>query len=114
MSVPSRSRKMAGEVSLGGPVILKARRQFFARDRRRTHFADYDRARVIGDIGCFDCRRVATKRKSKQRDGSVAGAGNVEHLSRFCRDMMRLFPTLEKHHTVLAESDKEQLRLPFF
>src|SRR5438105_14275769 len=106
MSVPSRSRKMAGEVSLGSPVILKARHQFFARDRRRSHFAEYDRARVIGDLGGFDCRPVAAKRKGKQRDGSIAGAGTVEHLSGFCPDLMTLFRGLEKHHPVLAEDDK--------
>src|ERR1035437_10577335 len=68
---------------------------------------------MVGDIGGFDRSRPAAESQGKQSNGSVAGAGNVEHLARFGRDVMRRLVMLEKHHSVLAQGDENKLRRPF-
>src|ERR1051326_8030998 len=101
MMVPSRSTKTARDFDLL-EVIFEAGDQFVARHSGGSKFADHNRARVIGDLRSFERRGIADKREREYRDGGVACAGNVEHIARLCRNVMRMFPFLEKHHALFA------------
>src|SRR3954469_7503611 len=113
MSVPSRSRKTAGQLSLDEPVIFKTGEQFGRRHRCRAEFADNDSAGVIGEVRGLDSRGVADKSEGEQSDCGIARARDVKDLARFCRNMVRLLAPLEKHHALLAQRDQQKLALPF-
>src|SRR4051794_20830206 len=113
MSVPSRSRKTAGQLSLLEPVIFETGAEFLRGHRRRPKFADDDRAGVVRDFGSLSRGRVTTERKGEEGNRRVARAGHVENLLSFRRDVMRLFSTLKQHHSLFAEGDEKKLRLPF-
>ena len=91
MIVPSRSRKTAGLIrSARSSSFLKTGASIRrGRHRRRSKFSDDDGAGVIGNFRRLDRRRAATERESKERDRGVAGAGNIEDLLRFRRDVVR-------------------------
>src|SRR4051794_20939299 len=108
MSVPSRSRKTAGQLSLGEPVIFEAGGQFRRRNRRGAELGHDHGAGVIGDLRSFDGGRVAAKSESEQGNRSVACPGDVEHLTRFRWNMKRLSASLKKHHALFSERDEKQ------
>src|SRR6266404_258242 len=112
MIVPSRSIKTAGGFS-SSEIMLEAREKFIARDSSGAKFADDNGAAVISNFGCFNRSGVANERESEKRDGSVARAGNVKNLTRFCRNMMPRFVALKKHHALFAERDENVFRVPF-
>src|ERR1051325_6066894 len=93
-------------------VMFEAGDQLVAGDGSGPEFADYDRARMICDLRSLERRRVANQRECEHRDGSVACAGNIKHIARLCRDVMRMFSLLEKHHALFAKSDEQILNAP--
>src|ERR1700693_2675246 len=112
MIVPSRSRNTAGGLGLL-EVMLEARDQFFAHDFGSSELTHNDRAGIVRDLGSLERRRVTNQREKKDRDRRVAGAGNIEHVASFRRNVMRMFAFLEKHHAVFAERNQQGLRPPF-
>ena len=114
MMVPSRSRKTAGDsASVMFAVLSETGDKFVACHGRCSKFADDDCAGVVGNFRRFNRSRSADERKSKERDGGVAGAGNIENLPRFGRDVVRRLVLLKKHHAVFAERDEEIFCVPF-
>src|SRR5205085_765029 len=103
MSVPSRSRNTAGQLSLGELVIFETGAEFVRCDSRCSQFANDDGTGMVRDLGRFHWRRLGGKRESEERNRSIARAGNIEHLPRFCRDVMRLPVSLKKHHALFAQ-----------
>src|SRR4051812_48344198 len=103
MRVPSRSRKTAGRLSLGEPVMFEAGAQFRRRNRRGAEFGHDHGAGVIGDLRSFDGCGLAAKSESEQRNRSVARTGDVENLTRFRWNVKRLTASLKKHHALFSE-----------
>src|SRR3954469_14667920 len=114
MRVPSRSRKMAGQPSLDEPVILEAGDEFVSRRRRRPKFSHDDGAGVVCNFGGFIWLGVAAQSQGKMSDRRVARAGNVENLLGFGGNVVRLFSSLKKHHSLFTQRDEQKLRSPFF
>src|SRR5437762_2393794 len=110
MMVPSRSKKTAGVFP---SAIFEILSQFFRRNRCRPQFADDNGAGVIGDISCLQRCGATAKREREQSNSGITRARNVEDLPSLGWHMMRLLTVLEKHHSLLAQSDEDQLRLPF-
>src|SRR6266478_3545761 len=102
MMVPSRSTKTARDFALV-EVMFEAGDQFIAGDGRGTEFANNDGARVVRDQCGFERRRVASKCEREHGDRGVAGAGNVEHVARLRRDVMRVLSLFEKHDAMFPE-----------
>ena len=86
---------------------MKARHQFCRRHRRSADLSDYHCAGVVSDIRGFERGRIAAESQSKESDGRIAGARNIEHLARFGRNVVRLFPSLEQHHALFSQGDQE-------
>src|SRR2546430_3027265 len=108
MMVPSRSKK-----TVFPSAIFEILSQFFRRNRCRPQFAHDNGAGVIGDISCLQRCGAAAKREREQSDSGITRARNVEDLSSLGWHVMRLLTMLEKHHSLFAQSDEDQLRLPF-
>src|SRR5438067_11482192 len=108
MMVPSRSKK-----TVFPSAIFEILSQFFRRNRCRSQFAHDNGTGVIGNFSRFQRCGAAAKREREQSDSGITRARNVEDLSSLCRHMMRLLTVLEKHHSLFAQSDEDQLRLPF-
>ncbi len=83
MIVPSRSRKTAGDNSLDGVVVIEAGDQLVARNCGRAEFADDHRAGVVRNLRRLSRGRFATKSQSKEGDGGVTRARDIEDLPRF-------------------------------
>src|SRR4051812_17851063 len=114
MMVPSRSRKTAAcNPSMGARVILKTGAQFFHRRRRRSKLSNNNGTGVVCNFRGFNRGCVATKCQGEKRNCSVAGARHIEDLLRFRRDVMRRFAFLKQHHSLFAERNEQQLRIPF-
>src|SRR5438309_7635557 len=109
MSVPSRSRKTAGDCSL---VAIEAGDQFVARYGCGPELADNDCTRVVRNLCGLACGSIATQRKREECDRGVAGTGDVEDLPCLRRNVQRVV-RFEQHHALLAKCDEEELRAPF-
>src|SRR5438045_2498559 len=111
MIVPSRSTKTAGDFR-SREVMLEAADQFVTGNSGGSEFSNNHRARVIRDLRRLERRRVTNEREREHRNCGVAGAGNIEHVARFGRNVLRMFSLLEKHHALFAECDEEILHIP--
>src|SRR5437867_13342478 len=104
MIVPSRSTNTAGDsTSLMLAVLSETGDKFLSRHGRRSKFAHYNSAPVVGDFRRLDRSRSAHKAKGKERNGSITGARDIENLSCLGRYIMRLFVLLKTHHPMFAE-----------
>src|SRR5919106_1686468 len=114
MTVPSRSRKTAGDTSSHIFVFLsKARDEFISRHSRRSKFAHDNSASVIGNLRRFNRSRAADEPKREERNRSIARTRDIENLSSLRADVVRGVVLLKKHHSVFAERDQDILSLPF-
>src|SRR5438132_11546921 len=114
MMVPSRSTKTAVDsVSVIFAVLSETGDKLIACHGRCSKLADHNSASVVGDFRRFNRSRSADESKGKERNGSVAGAGDVENLPCLGWDVMRRFVLLKKHHAVFAERHEDIFRLPF-
>src|SRR5882724_354275 len=114
MIVPSRSTKTAGNsASLIFAVLSETGDKFISRHGSRSKFANHNCASVVGDFRCLDGSRSADESKGKERNGSIAGARNIENLSCLGWNIMRRFVLLKKHHPVFAERDENIFSVPF-
>src|ERR1700724_794169 len=93
--------------------MLEARDQFIARHRGSSERTDNGRAGVIRNLSGLEGCRIASKRKSKDGDRSIAGTGDVEYIARFGGDVMRMLALFKKHNALLAEGDEQILGAPF-
>src|SRR6266700_5148808 len=110
MIVPSRSKKTAGVFP---SAIFEILSQFFRRNRCRSQFAHDNGAGVIRNFSRFQRCGAAAKREREQSDSGITRSRHVEDLSSLGWHMMRLLTVLEKHHSLFAQSDEDQVRLPF-
>src|SRR6266567_7273184 len=114
MMVPSRSTKTAGDSALViFAVLSETGDKFVSCHGRCSKFTDYNCAPVVGDFRRFNRSRSADESKGKERNGSVAGAGDVENLPCLGWDVMRRFVLLKQHHAVFAERDEDIFCFPF-
>src|ERR1044071_192810 len=114
MIVPSRSIKTAADNSLATfGVLSKTGHQFLSCHGCCSQLAYDYRARVVGDFRRFGRGRSAGETESKERDGRIASARDVENLSRLRRDVVRCSLLLEKHHALFAQSDEDIFCFPF-
>src|SRR6266496_5629301 len=114
MIVPSRSTKTAGDsASVIFAFLSETGDEFISCHGGCSKFADYDCASVVGNFRRFNRSRSADESKGKERNGSVAGAGDVENLPCLGWDVMRRFVLLKKHHAVFAERDEDIFCFPF-
>src|SRR3954447_15062753 len=109
MSVPSRSRKTAGDRSL---VAIEAGDQFVARDGCGAELTDNNRAGVVRDLCGLASGSIATQREGEESNRGVARTRDVEDLPRLRRNVQCIV-TFEQHHALFAERDEEELRAPF-
>src|SRR5262249_59313295 len=101
MMVPARSTKTAADSSSVMVAILsEAVDKFISRHGRCSKFANDDGASVVGDFCRFNWSCSAEKPEGKERNGSIARAGDIKNLSCLCWNIMRLFFLLKKHHAV--------------
>src|ERR1700746_2097251 len=115
MMVPSRSTKTAGDSASGiFAVLSETGHKFVACHSRCSKFAYDDCASMVGNFRRFNRSRSADESKGKERNGGVAGTGNIENLPCFGWNVMRRLIPLKKHHPVFAERDEEIFCLPFF
>src|SRR5689334_2387439 len=107
MMVPSRSTKTARDSSLVIVAVLsEAGDQFISRHGRCSKFANHDCASVVSDFCRFNWSCSAGEPKGKKRNRSIASAGNIKDLARFCWNIMRLILLLKKHHPVFPQGDE--------
>src|SRR6059058_5267090 len=99
MSVPSRSRKTAGDCSL---VAIETGDQFVARYGCGPELTDNHCARVVRDLSGLACGSVATQREREECDRSVARPGHIEHLPRLSRNVQCIV-AFEQHHPLFAK-----------
>src|SRR5207302_1955238 len=111
MMVPSRSTNTARDFELV-EVMFEARDQLIAGDGRSAELADHDSAGMICNLRGFERRRVGSEREGKHRNRRVARARDIKYVPCFCRDVVRLFASLEKHHAVFAKRDQQILQAP--
>src|SRR3954447_26496644 len=103
MSVPSRSRKTAGDRSL---VAIESGDQFVARDGCGAELAHNNGAGVVRDLSRLASGSIATQREGEEGNRRVAGTGDVEDLPRFGRNVQCVV-AFEQHHALFAERDEE-------
>src|SRR6266498_3830066 len=114
MMVPSRSTKTAGDSALViFAVLSETGDKLIACHGRCSKLADHNSASVVGNFRRFNRSRSADQSKGKERNGSVAGAGDIENLPCLRRDVMRRLVLLKKHHPVFAEGDEDVFCFPF-
>src|SRR5215470_14822611 len=115
MIVPSRSTKTAGDSgSVMFAVLSETGDKFICRHGRRSKFAHHNCAPVVGDFRRLSWSRSADESKSKERNGGIARARDIENLPGPRWNIMRRFVLLKKHHPVFAESHEKILNLPLF
>src|SRR6266481_1112316 len=113
MMVPSRSTKTAGDsISVMFAVFSETGDKFISGYGCRSKFAHHNCASVVGDFRRLNRSRSADESKREERNGSVAGAGDIENLPCLGWDVMRRFVPLKKHHALFAESDENVFCFP--
>src|SRR5437899_9696848 len=106
--LPSRSTKTAVDsVSFIFAVLSETGDKLIACHGRCSKLADHNSASVVGDFRLFNRSRSADESKGKERNGSVAGAVDVENLPCVGWDVMRRFILMRKHNTEFAERDDD-------
>src|SRR5437016_14421111 len=110
MIVPSRSINTAGDSgSIMFAVFSETGDKFVSGYGRRSKFAHYNSAPVVGDFRGFDRSRSAHKAKGKERNGSITGARDIENLSCLGWNVMGRFILLKKHHQIGRASCRERV-----
>ena len=94
-------------------ILVEIRDKFIARHGRSSQFADHHCASVVGDFCRLNRSRSTHKSECKERNGSIAGARDIEDLPCLGWDVMRRVVLLKKHHAMFTERDENIIRVPF-
>src|ERR1700752_3460846 len=104
MIVPSRSTKTAGDIaSVIFAVLSETSDKFISCHGRCSKFADHNCASVVGNFRRFNRGRSADESKGKERNGCIAGAGDIEDLPCLRWNVVRRLVLLKEHHPIFAE-----------